>query len=113
MSKICDTCSCNKFIKVQLPVSIEQKDVVVICERPKPAEARAGEVMVGRGGDVFRQTCKQVEISLDRIAYVSALGCAIPKIKGKKVPADAISNCHKLLVNKVKAHKPKMPARGL
>jgi DNA polymerase-1 len=83
---------------------------MVIGDVPTALEAKNNKVMTGPGAGVLKQTLEKVGLdNKDKeVFYTTAIACAIPKQKGKKIPKEAILNCRNRLLNEIALVSPKL-----
>jgi uracil-DNA glycosylase family 4 len=83
---------------------------MVIGESATVQEIRHGEKMVGSGAAVLRETLEKVGMPFtdDKVYFTTAIKCAVPKGKNRKIPKDAYTNCHKYLIKEIQEVKPRL-----
>jgi len=105
----CLTCPCRVYPQLIRPLSVGQRDIMVIGEAITAGEARKGEVMTGPGADILKQTMAKVGLPTDTriVHYTTAIACAVPRKKGKQFPKEPTVYCRDRLLREIAAVKPK------
>lgn len=106
----CTSCPSNIYTPLVKPLCTEHKDILVIGETITAVEARKGEVMTGPAVDILRQTMTKVGMPVDRnsVHYTVAVGCAVPKRKGKQFPKEPQQYCRARLLAEIGQVNPKI-----
>lgn len=107
----CAECSCKNFPRYSWDIlNPQHRDLMVIGESASVQEIRHGEKMVGSGATVLRETLEKVGMPFtdDKVYFTTALKCAIPKGKNRKIPKDAYTNCHSYLLKEIQEVKPRL-----
>lgn len=111
----CKLCSCSKYPRLPFQLPEKQRTykapIMIIGESPTASETRNNNnSMTGSGAQVLRQTMSAVGLPIDQSTtyWTTAIKCAVPKKKGSKFPKDAPGNCHKHLIEEIKAVSPRL-----
>ncbi|MFI3171123.1 MAG: DNA polymerase [Eubacteriales bacterium] len=107
----CAECSINQCLRYTWEqLNIEERPLMVIGESPTALEVRKGLKMTGSGAKVLKETMAKVGLptSEDEVYFTTALKCAAPKGKGRKIPKDASDNCHSILLKEIAQVKPRV-----
>lgn len=103
----CAGCAFPKVVRQEVRTGIE---IMAIGDIPTAVEARRGQYLEGPAAEILRKTMEKVGMPTDRskTLFTTAIKCAYPKRKGKQVPKDLARNCHKHIVEEIRAVNPKM-----
>ena len=106
----CNGCSGNVFPKVCKQAAPKDIEIMVIGDTPTAIEAKKGKYLEGPAADILRQTMQKVGLPIDskKVHFTTAVKCAVPKRKGKQVAKDILRNCHRHIVDEIRAVNPKM-----
>lgn len=109
----CSNCSAKALPRYTweiLQPSERPRDLMVIGESPTVLEVRSGAVMSGQGGAILKETLEKVGLQSDpeHVYYTTAIKCAVPKGKNRKIAKDCSANCHTHLVREICEVKPRL-----
>lgn len=107
----CADCSCKNYPCYSWEVlNPQHRELMVIGESATAQEIRHNEKMVGPGATVLRETLEKVGMPFtdDKVYFTTALKCAVPKGKNRKIPKDTYANCHNYLVKEIQEVKPRL-----
>lgn len=107
----CAECSCKQYPRFSWEVlNPQQREIMIIGESATVQEIRHGTKMTGSGAAVLRETMAKVGLPCgeDKVYYTTALKCAVPKGKNRKIPKDSHVNCHQYLLKEIKEVKPRL-----
>lgn len=88
----------------------DEVELMVIGDIPTPSEVRKGVFLQGPAADILKQTLEKVGMPAGAISthFTTAIKTAVPKKKGKAVPAEIIRGYHPMIKREIIAVKPKM-----
>lgn len=109
----CASCNCKAYPKIAADAFDLSRNykLMVIGESPTGVEVRKKEVMTGQGAKVLKATMDTVGLptSPEVVYYTTALKCAVPKQKGKRISlTSATKNCREYLLNEIKQVNPEL-----
>lgn len=107
----CAECSCKNYLRYSWDnLNPQHRDLMIIGESPTVQEVHAGAKMSGAGAQVLKETLAKVGMPYteDKVYYTTALKCAIPKGKNRKIPKDCYANCHQYLLKEIEQVRPRM-----
>ena len=107
----CAECSCKSYLRYSWEqLNPQHRYLMIIGESPTVQEVHAGAKMSGAGAQVLKETLAKVGMPYteDKVYYTTALKCAIPKGKNRKIPKDCYANCHQYLLKEIEQVQPSM-----
>lgn len=107
----CAECSSKHYLRYSWDtLNPQHRDLMIIGESPTTQEVHAGVKLSGAGAQVLKETLAKVGMPYtdDKVYYTTALKCAIPKGKNRKIPKDCYTNCHQYLIKEIETVKPRM-----
>lgn len=107
----CDQCSCKNYPRYSwATLNPVYRDLMVVGESAVAQEIYKGQKLTGAGAQVLKETLAKVGMPYtdDEVYYTTALKCAIPKGRNRKIPKDCSGNCHAYLIKEILEVKPRM-----
>lgn len=107
----CTECSGKNYPRYSWDnLNPQHRELMIVGESPTAQEVHAGTKMSGAGAQVLKETLAKVGMPYtdDKVYYTTALKCAIPKGKNRKIPKDCYTNCHEYLIKEINTVKPKL-----
>jgi uracil-DNA glycosylase family 4 len=106
----CEGCKGCVFPRVKREAPPQDIEIMVIGDIPTAIEGKRGEYLKGPAADILKKTMTKVGLPVDekRVHFTTAVKCAFPKRKGKQVPNEIMRNCHRHIVEEIKAVNPRM-----
>lgn len=107
----CTDCSGKHYLRYSWDaLNPQHRDLMVVGESPTTQEVHAGVKLSGAGAQILKETLAKVGMPYtdDKVYYTTALKCAVPKGKNRKIPKDCYTHCHEYLMKEIEMVKPRV-----